>query len=106
MKTLSLPFALLALLAAASVHAAPAATEFKFQFGAQQAAPGYTLVPPSRQYAKEAGYGFEPGASVTTVSRETGDALHRGAVTGIPAVSVLGGRAGRQLSGDRHAGRS
>ena len=81
MKTLSLPFAVLALLAAASVHAAPAATEFKFQFGAKQAAPGYTLVPPSRQYAKEAGYGFEPGASVTAVSRETGDALHRSAVT-------------------------
>jgi lysophospholipase L1-like esterase len=81
MRTLFVRFALLALLAAGSVHAAPAATEFKFQFGVQQAAPDFTLVPPSRQYSKEAGYGFEPGATLTIVTQESGDSLHRGAVT-------------------------
>ena len=79
-----LPFAtLLALLAVTPTRAAePAATAFKFQFGAEQAAPGYTLVAPSHLYSKESGYGFEAGATVTTVTQETGDVLHRGAVTG------------------------
>ena len=77
--------AMLALFAGASLHAAqPAsapATAFKFQFGAEQAAPGYTLIPPTRQYSKENGYGFEPGATVTNVTQPAGDALRRGAVT-------------------------
>jgi lysophospholipase L1-like esterase len=78
--------AMLVLLAAAPLRAAePAsapATAFKFQFGAETAAPGYTLVAPARLYSKEAGYGFEPGATVTNVTQEGGDVLHRGAVTG------------------------
>ena len=73
----------LALLVAAAVQAAePAATSFKFQFGAEQAAPGYTLVPTSRLYSKENTYGFEPGATVTAVTQDAADPLQRGAVTG------------------------
>ncbi len=83
MKTLS-QFALVACLAlplqAAQAPSAPA-TAFKFQFGAATAAPGYTLVPTTRLISKENGYGFEPGATVTTATQEAGDALHRGAVT-------------------------
>ena len=59
--------ALLALIAFASLHAAPA-TSFKFQFGADKAAPGFTLVPPTQMYSKDTGYGFEPGANVTAVA--------------------------------------
>jgi lysophospholipase L1-like esterase len=73
---------LVALFTVASLHAAEPASAFKFQFGAETAAPGYTLVPPIFQYSKEAGYGFEPGANVTNVSAETGDVLQRSAVTG------------------------
>jgi lysophospholipase L1-like esterase len=77
---------MLALFAAASLYAAQPAsspvTAFKFQFGAEKAAPGYTLVAPTLSYSKETGYGFEPGAAVTTVTQDAGDALHRGAVTG------------------------
>jgi lysophospholipase L1-like esterase len=83
MKTLT-QFALLACLAlplqAAQSSSAPA-TAFKFQFGAGTAAPGYTLVSPTRQYSKENVYGFEPGATATAVTQESGDALHRGALT-------------------------
>ena len=77
--------AMLALFAVAPLQAAqPAAapvTAFKFQFGAEKAAPGYTLVPPTRLYSKETGHGFEPGGTVTAVTQDTGDALRRGAIT-------------------------
>jgi hypothetical protein len=56
-----------ALFAVASLHAAPA-TSFKFQFGDDQAAPGYTLISPTQMYSKDTGYGFEPGANVTNLS--------------------------------------
>jgi lysophospholipase L1-like esterase len=84
MKTLS-QFVLLACLAAplrAAEPAAAPATAFKLQFGAETAAPGFTLVPATRQYSKTAGYGFEPGATVRNVTQEAGDPLQRGAVTG------------------------
>lgn len=65
-----------------SVQAASTApTAFKFQFGASKAAPGHTLVAPAAVYSKEAGYGFEPGATVTAVSKAGGEALQTGAVT-------------------------
>jgi lysophospholipase L1-like esterase len=88
MKThFSHPFvAMLALFAVAALHAAQPAsapvTTFKFQFGVDKAASGYTLVPTTLLYSKESGYGFEPGAIVTTVTQDASDALHRGAVTG------------------------
>ena len=72
--------AMAALFAAASLHAAPA-TAFKFQFGADKAAPGYTLVSPTSQYSADAGYGFEPGSTVTTVTQPSDNALQSGAVT-------------------------
>ncbi len=74
-----------ALVAAASLGSAQPAsgpvTAFKFQFGAEKAAAGYTLVSPALKYSKETGYGFESGTTPTTVRSDTGDALHRGAVT-------------------------
>ena len=70
----------LAIAPAAGAAATPPArpTAFKFQFGAERAAPGYTLVSPAAMYSKDEGYGFEPGATLT---QDTGDALRRGAVT-------------------------
>jgi len=56
-------------------------TSFKFQFGADKAAPGYTLVPTTAVYSKEAGFGFESGAQVSAVSQADADPLHSGAVT-------------------------
>jgi lysophospholipase L1-like esterase len=55
-------------------------TAFKFQFGATAAAPGYVLVSPTQQYSKDAGYGFEPGATLKTVTKPSGNPLQRGAV--------------------------
>src|SRR5450432_2671036 len=89
MKTyIPLRFSLVATLAAfafVSLHAAQLsaapATDFKFQFGADTAAPGYTLVQPTLMWSKETGHGFEPGSTVTTVTQDTGEALHQGAVT-------------------------
>ncbi|HWA10240.1 MAG TPA: GDSL-type esterase/lipase family protein [Opitutaceae bacterium] len=61
--------------------AAQSATSFKFQFGAAQAAPGYTLVPTTTPYSADAGYGFEPGAAVTAVAGNSSNPLQRGAIT-------------------------
>jgi lysophospholipase L1-like esterase len=59
----------------------PPPLSYRFQFGAQKTAPGYTLVAPGAVYAKETGYGFEPDSAVTTVAGEEGEPLHSGAVT-------------------------
>jgi lysophospholipase L1-like esterase len=79
------PHWVLLLFAAASLCAArqafAAAPSFKFQFGAAQAAPGCTLVSTSQNYSSTPGYGFEPGATLASVIRDSGDALTRGAVT-------------------------
>lgn len=61
--------------------AQPPATTFKFQFGADKTAPGYTLVAPTAIYSKDTGYGFEPGANVTAVSAPNSDPLQSGAIT-------------------------
>jgi lysophospholipase L1-like esterase len=68
-------------LSAQEVSAGPPATAFKFQFGAAEAAPGYTLVAPTVAYSKALGYGFEAGSTVTAVTGEASDPLQRGAVT-------------------------
>ena len=70
----------IASLPAAQPTTAPATT-FKFQFGAERAAPGYTLVAPTLVYSKETGYGFEPGAKLEAVTQKNTDPLHTGAVT-------------------------
>jgi lysophospholipase L1-like esterase len=52
---------------------APAAQDgkvlFKFAFGPGKAPPGYIQVAPTTAYDEQRGYGFEPGAKVTTVDR-------------------------------------
>ncbi len=53
----------------------------KFQFGAGKVATGYTQVAPETVYTKERGYGFEPGATLTAVARDSRDPLHAGFVT-------------------------
>jgi lysophospholipase L1-like esterase len=57
------------------------ATSFKFQFGAEKAAPGYTLVSATQQYSKQTGYGFEPGATLKAVSKAASDPVQAGAVS-------------------------
>jgi len=74
-------FTLAASLGFAQTAPATPPTSFKFQFGAEKAAPGYTLISPTAVYSKEAGYGFEPGAQVTPVSAANSDPLQAGAVT-------------------------
>ncbi|MGD1032517.1 MAG: rhamnogalacturonan acetylesterase [Opitutaceae bacterium] len=59
----------------------PSAGSYRFQFGAEKAAPGYTLVAPDAMYSEETGYGFETGSAVTAVAGEDSDPLHCGAVT-------------------------
>jgi len=71
----------LAFFVIAPLYAVEPATTFKFQFGAEKAAAGYTLVLPTLQYSKDTGYGFEPGANLTSVTGKAFSALHRGAVT-------------------------
>jgi lysophospholipase L1-like esterase len=73
--------------ASAQTAAAPAAsakaqpTSYKFQFGADKAAPGYTLVGPTAVYSPEVGYGFENGAQLTAVTQTDADPLHTGVLT-------------------------
>lgn len=55
---------------------AAAARSHRFQFGGDQAEPGFVLIGPGAAYAPDTGYGFEPGAAVTVAG-----AGHRGAVT-------------------------
>ena len=50
-------------------------SSFKFDFGPGQVASGYTQVLPAMTYTKERGYGFEPGATITGVERNSKDAL-------------------------------
>ena len=74
--------AVFALFAITTLHAAKPDTTFKFQFGAEKAASGYTLVTPAMLYSKETGYGFEPGSTMTAVAQDAGGSLPRGAITG------------------------
>ncbi len=53
----------------------PAATAWKFDFGPGLVAPGYQRVMPQNAYSRDAGYGFEPGAQITCVNRNSNDAL-------------------------------
>ncbi len=74
-------FALLALLESVSLLAASPSSSFKFQFGGEKAAAGFTLVAPAQAYSKDTGFGFEPGANATVVAPAAGGAQHRGAIT-------------------------
>jgi len=61
-------------------------TSFKFQFGADKAAPGYTLIAPTAAYSKDVGYGFEGGATLTPVSQASSNPLQAGAITSDRAI--------------------
>jgi lysophospholipase L1-like esterase len=52
----------------------PGTAPLKFDFGPGKVKAGYTQVLPATVYAKEVGYGFEPGSQVTCADRG-GDAL-------------------------------
>ncbi len=65
----------------------PAAAEdlslpIRFDFGTGPVARGHRQVLPSTRYAVERGFGFEPGAAVTAIDRERGNALRRDFCTG------------------------
>ncbi|WP_414663779.1 GDSL-type esterase/lipase family protein [Horticoccus sp. 23ND18S-11] len=78
--TCATPLILLALVVAGTTAgAADAALAFDFTPGA--AAPGHVQVTPGTLYSRERGHGFEPGATVTAMSRSGSDALHDGFVT-------------------------
>ena len=66
---------------ASAVAPAPPALSYRFQFGAEKAAPGYTLVAPDAAYSRETGYGFEPETKVTAIARDDSNPLHAGAIT-------------------------
>jgi hypothetical protein len=53
-------------LALAAAGAQTPATTFKFDFGSEKPAPGYTKVLPTTVYTDDIGYGFEPRSSVAT----------------------------------------
>lgn len=53
---------------------------FRYDFGAKTS-PGSISINASTAYSDAAGYGFEPGSSVTNVSRSSKNALHDGFVT-------------------------
>jgi len=74
-------FAIACFLTAGVCAAQPAATTFKFDFGAGKAAPGYVKVLPDTVYTDQLGYGFEPGATLTAVDRGGADPLRGDFIT-------------------------
>ncbi len=57
-------------------------TSFKFDFGPGKVEQGYTRILPTTVYSEEPGYGFEPGADVKAIDRDTDDALRSDFCTG------------------------
>jgi lysophospholipase L1-like esterase len=57
------------------------ATGFKFSFGPGRVPPGYARVAPETTYARERGYGFDLGSTVTATDRGGDDALRAGFCT-------------------------
>jgi lysophospholipase L1-like esterase len=64
-----------------TARAADQKTDFKFYFGTGATPAGYTQVKPTDVYSKDAGFGFEPGAKVTTVDRGGADPMAAGLTT-------------------------
>jgi lysophospholipase L1-like esterase len=48
---------------------------YRFDFGPGKVADGYQQIASDTLYSKDLGYGFEPGATITCVDRQNGDAL-------------------------------
>src|SRR5438874_4063748 len=69
------------LMKAERVSAQSGKTSFKFDFGPGKLAPGYRQVLPTDIYAKERGFGFEPGAALSGVDRGDPDALRGDFIT-------------------------
>lgn len=72
-------FLFLAIALASTVSAG--AQTFKFDFGSAKAANGYTPVTSATAYSDELGYGFDPGSTITDVTRRRGNALNSDYVT-------------------------
>ena len=53
----------------------------KFDFGAATPAPGYAQVLATTMYSDDLGYGFEPGAQITSIHRGGGDPLRDDFIT-------------------------
>ena len=56
-------------------------TAQRFDFGTGPVAAGYTVVGPETTYTPERGFGFEPGAALTSADRGGSDPLRRDFVT-------------------------
>jgi hypothetical protein len=79
---LQLASILIALCAAAPNPArADDQTSWKYSFGPGKVPPGYTQVTPASAYSDSAGFGFEPGSTVTATDRSGNDPLSAGFVT-------------------------
>jgi lysophospholipase L1-like esterase len=63
-----------AIILATASFAARAQTSFKFDFSDNPPVAGWTHVSPTNVYAPDAGFGFEPGASVVAGKNSTGSA--------------------------------
>jgi len=75
-------FALIALGAAVFGSArADEPTSWKYSFGPGKVPPGYTQVTPGSAYSDSAGFGFEPGSTVTATDRGGSDPKTSGFVT-------------------------
>jgi lysophospholipase L1-like esterase len=75
--------AMLMVLGAGAVNPARAddQTSWKYSFGPGKVPPGYTQVTPASAYSAAAGFGFEPGSTVTATDRGGDDPLSAGFVT-------------------------
>jgi len=78
-----LPLGLAAGLVLALARPAPAGETalYKFDFGPGAVADGYIPILPATVYARESGYGFEPGAAVTGIDRGSRDPLRGDFIT-------------------------
>ena len=68
-------FTSLGLLLALTLAGKAQSNRLKFDFGSGPVAPGYRQILPTTIYAKELGYGLEPGATVQSLDRRGKDAL-------------------------------
>ncbi len=65
----------------APVTRAAPKTIYKFDFGSGDAAPGYTKVTPDMGFDAKRGFGFEPGAKVSAVGKDSGKTVEGDAIT-------------------------
>jgi lysophospholipase L1-like esterase len=73
-------FLLLAIAATTNAQQTACRNQWKFNFGAE-GTPGYTTVKPTDMYNENAGYGFERGGTIASVSRKSASPLTDGFMT-------------------------